>query len=220
MMEPEVFAIVIWALLWATIFAPLIFRIVLKRYADKHLTTAMLPPEEHVNEMRKLKDRYMEELATCQNFTSFMKHVAWVTQVLNHPDTPEMQLLAEALRASVELGDADIQHFETKDFGVKRSMDKPIRRKNSLRRSSTVDSIESGAKVAPTPPANVNTQVSATKPAPEPDQVGKPFLDYEDDSEKGDVVVAPDRRSPTPTDRRSRETPEPPNMIVSETSDL
>jgi len=35
MMEPAVFSIVIWALLWATVFAPFIFRAVLSRYIKK-----------------------------------------------------------------------------------------------------------------------------------------------------------------------------------------
>mmetsp|Transcript_122915 Transcript_122915/g.392912 ORF Transcript_122915/g.392912 Transcript_122915/m.392912 type:complete len:591 (+) Transcript_122915:71-1843(+) len=35
MMEPRVFSIVIWALLWATVFAPFIFRYVLARYVRK-----------------------------------------------------------------------------------------------------------------------------------------------------------------------------------------
>merc|ERR1719421_691195 len=57
MMQPEVFAICIWALLWATIFAPLIFRIVLKRYTDKYLQDAMLPPEEYIDDMMQLKGK-------------------------------------------------------------------------------------------------------------------------------------------------------------------
>merc|ERR1719421_1727929 len=57
MMDPEVFAIVIWALLWATVFAPLIFRIVLKRYADANLKDAPPPPDEDVDELMKTKYR-------------------------------------------------------------------------------------------------------------------------------------------------------------------
>ena len=36
MLDEEMFSIVIWALLWATVFAPFIFRIVLNRYVKKH----------------------------------------------------------------------------------------------------------------------------------------------------------------------------------------
>jgi len=36
MIDDELFAILIWALLWATIFAPLIFRLVLTRYIAEH----------------------------------------------------------------------------------------------------------------------------------------------------------------------------------------
>ena len=36
MLDEEMFSVVIWALLWATIFAPFIFRIVLNRYVKKH----------------------------------------------------------------------------------------------------------------------------------------------------------------------------------------
>merc|ERR1719323_934616 len=44
MMTPDVYSLTIWALLWATIVAPLMFRFVLARYAKFHVTPPT--PEE------------------------------------------------------------------------------------------------------------------------------------------------------------------------------
>jgi len=86
MMQPEVFAIVIWALLWATIFAPFIFRIVLRRFADKHQVESEVEsavdqpcaPCKAFSEKGDMKERCVTEIADCQDFQSFVKHMSHV----------------------------------------------------------------------------------------------------------------------------------------------
>merc|ERR1712151_1193665 len=43
MMDQKLFSIVIWALLWATVFAPLVFTKVLKQFIERHHSSDALP---------------------------------------------------------------------------------------------------------------------------------------------------------------------------------
>merc|ERR1719382_132765 len=73
MMEPAVFSIVIWALLWATVFAPLVFRLVLNKYVQRKAQEAGVDqeaPQDERNTGRTsdcvsghLPDMYGEEVA-------------------------------------------------------------------------------------------------------------------------------------------------------------
>lgn len=163
----------------------------------------------------------MEEFATCQNFTAFVKHVTFVVETLNNPDDSGLKKpLAQAVRASVQGTDLSEESFHN-------SMDAPVhlRRSNSLvRRSVSIESLDAPI----TRSISLPTMGSAKKEAfgtsqpdttkispltPEPDQVGKPFLKHEDSDDESS-------KPPIPSDRRSRDTPEPPHVIASETSDM
>jgi Kef-type K+ transport system membrane component KefB len=50
MMDKKLFSICIWALLWATVFAPLVFTAVLKRYVKKYFSEEKLPEVEEAQE--------------------------------------------------------------------------------------------------------------------------------------------------------------------------
>eukprot|EP00429_Kryptoperidinium_foliaceum_P014134 CAMPEP_0176044782 /NCGR_PEP_ID=MMETSP0120_2-20121206/22227_1 /TAXON_ID=160619 /ORGANISM="Kryptoperidinium foliaceum, Strain CCMP 1326" /LENGTH=631 /DNA_ID=CAMNT_0017378187 /DNA_START=53 /DNA_END=1948 /DNA_ORIENTATION=- len=103
MMRPAVFSIVIWALLWATVLAPCIFRVVLSRYL-KSLDEELVAGEGDAEQPKEGEEprRAMPHSLTLGHMPDLLEEEVRAQQKLDQQHYSELEIENARLRAKLE----------------------------------------------------------------------------------------------------------------------